>query len=64
MLVRSEEKIMYQTSAGFHEIVLITWVIRTDTRRSKNIQKNIKFVWELKLRKRWINKILRNRNVY
>ena len=49
MLVRSEEKIMYQTSAGFHEIVLITWVL-TDTRRSKNIQKNLKFVWEIKIK--------------
>ena len=49
MLVRSGEKIMYHTSARFHEIILITWVL-TDTRRSKNIQKNIKFVWEIRIK--------------
>ena len=41
MLGRSEEKIMCHTSARFHVITLITWIL-TDTRRSKNIQKKRK----------------------
>ena len=44
MLGRSEEKIMCHTSARFHEVVLIKWII-IDTRRSKNIEKKRKFGW-------------------
>ena len=33
---------MYQKSAWFDVIILITWIL-TDTRRSKNIPKNFKF---------------------
>ena len=40
MLGGSEEKIICHTSARFHVIILITWIL-TDTRRSKNIQKKI-----------------------
>ena len=43
MLGGSEEKLMFHTSAIFHVIILITWIL-TDTRRSNNIQKKIKFV--------------------
>ena len=42
---------MYQTSARFDVIVLITWIL-TDTRRSKNIQKNVKFVWKIRTQHR------------
>ena len=41
MLGGSEEK-MCHTSVRSHVIILITWIL-TDTRRSKNIQKNVKF---------------------
>ena len=51
MLVGSKEKIMYQTFARFHGIILITW-IWTDTKRSKNIQKNVKFVWKIRTQQR------------
>ena len=51
MLLRSEEKIMRHTSARFHVIVLFTWII-TDARGSKNIQKNIKFVWKIRIHHR------------
>ena len=37
---------MYLTSARFGVIILITWIL-SDTRRSKNIQKNAKFVWKI-----------------
>ena len=43
MLGGSEGKIMYHSSARFHVIILFTWIF-TDTRRSKNIQKNL---WNL-----------------
>ena len=42
---------MYQTSARFDVIILITWIL-TDTRRSKNIQKNVKFVWKIRTQHR------------
>ena len=42
---------MYQTSARFDVIILITWIL-TDIRRSKNIQKNVKFVWKIRTRHR------------
>ena len=61
MSVGSVEKIMYQTSARFHVIILITWIL-IDTRRSKNIQKNVKFVWKIRIGQ--INKILRKKNEY
>ena len=46
MLGGSEEKLMCHTSATFHVIILITWIL-TDTRRSNNIQKKIKFGWKV-----------------
>ena len=54
---------MYQTSARFDVILLITWIL-TDTRRSKNIQKNVNFVGKIRNQQRLNNKILRKRNVY
>ena len=42
---------MYQTSARVHVIILITWIL-IDTRRSKNIQKNVKFVWKNRTQRR------------
>ena len=54
---------MYQTSARFDVIILITWIL-TDTRRSKNIQKNVNFVGKIRTQQRLNNKILRKRNVY
>ena len=42
---------MYQTSTRFDVIILITLVL-TDTRRSKNIQKNVKFVWKIRTQHR------------
>ena len=54
---------MYQTSARVHVIILITWIL-IDTRRSKNIQNNVKFVCLLELSIGQINKILKKRNVY
>ena len=48
MLGGSEEKIMCHTSARFHVIILITWIL-TDTRRSKNIQKKRKFGWKIRI---------------
>ena len=54
---------MYQTSARFDVILLITWIL-TDTRRSKNIQKNVNFVGKSRNQQRLNNKILRKRNVY
>ena len=49
MLGGSEEKIMCHTSARFH--VIITWTL-TDTRRSKNIQKKVKFDWKIRIQHR------------
>ena len=43
MLGGLEEKRMCHTSARFHVIILITWIL-TDTKRSENIQKKIKLV--------------------
>ena len=42
MLVGSEESIMCHASARFHVIISFAWIL-TDTRRSKNNQKSIKF---------------------
>ena len=42
MLVGSEESFMCHTSARFHVIISFAWIL-TDTRRSKKIQKSIKF---------------------
>ena len=42
---------MYQTSARVHVIILITWIL-IDTSRSKNIQKNVKFVWKNRTQRR------------
>ena len=42
---------MYQTSARVHVIILITWIL-IDTRRSKNIHKNVKFVWKNRTQRR------------
>ena len=54
---------MYQTSARFDVIVLITWIL-TDTRRSKNIQKNETLFEKLELSIGQINKVLRKTNLY
>ena len=51
MLGGSEEKIIYQTSARFHVTILITWIL-TDARRSKKIQKKIKFDWKIRIQLR------------
>ena len=51
MLGRSEEKIMCHTSARFHVIILITWIL-TDTKGSKNIQKKRKFGWKIRIEHR------------
>ena len=48
MSVGSEEKIMCHTSIRVHVIILITWIL-TDTGKSKNIQKNIKFGWKIRI---------------
>ena len=42
---------MCQTSARFDVIILITWIL-SDTRRFKNIQKNVNFVWKLRTQHR------------
>ena len=54
---------MYQTSARSDVIILITWIL-TDSKRSKNIEKNVKLFEKLELSVGQINKTLRNRNVY
>ena len=48
MLGGSEEKIMSHTSARFHIVIFIAWIL-TDTRRYENIQKNIKFGWKIRI---------------
>ena len=47
----SEENIMCHTPARFHVIILITWIL-TDTRRSKNIQKNVNCFWKIRTQHR------------
>ena len=47
MLVRSEEKLMYHTSARFYVVISTKWIL-IDT-RSKNIQKNRKFGWTIRI---------------
>ena len=54
---------MYQTSARFDVIVLITWIL-TDTRRSKTIQKNETLFEKLELSIGQIDKVLRKTNLY
>ena len=54
---------MCHTSARFHVIKIITWIL-TETRGSKNIQKKIRLVEELDLYIGQINKNLRKRNKY
>ena len=54
---------MYQTYARFDVIILFIWIL-TDTRRSKNIQKNVTFFEKLELSIDQISKILGKRNVY
>ena len=52
---------MYQTSARFDVIISITWIL-ANTRRSKNIQKNvIFFVEKLERSIGQINKTLRKK---
>ena len=51
MLGGSEEKLICHTSARFHIIILITRML-TNTRRSKNIQKKIKFGWKIRIQHR------------
>ena len=50
MLGGSEEVKCY-TSAKFHVSVLVTWIL-TDTRRFKNIQKETKFGWKIRIQQR------------
>ena len=45
--VGSEEKIICHKSVRVHVFILITWIL-TDTRKSKNIQKKIKFGWKIR----------------
>ena len=47
MSVGSEEKIICHKSVRVHVINLMTWIL-TDTRKSKNIQKKIKFGWKIR----------------
>ena len=47
MSVESEEKIIRLKSVRVHVIILIPW-ISTDTRKSKNIRKKIKFGWKIR----------------
>ena len=54
---------MYQTFARFDVVILITLIL-TDSRRSKNIQKNLKFLEKLEVSIGQINKILRKRSLY
>ena len=54
---------MYQTSARVHVIILITWIL-IDTRRSKNIQKNVKFVWKNRTQRRPNKQDSLKKNVY
>ena len=54
---------MYHTSARFHAIKIITWIL-TETRRCKNIQKKVKLVEKLDFHIGQINKSLRKRNKY
>ena len=54
---------MYHTSARFHAIKIITWIL-TKTRRCKNIQKKVKLVEKLDFHIGQINKSLRKRNKY
>ena len=51
MLEGSEGKVMCYTSARFHVIILLTWIL-TDTKRSKNVQKTKKFGWEIRIQHR------------
>ena len=51
MLEGSEGKVMCHTSARFHVIILLTWIL-TDTKRSKNVQKKKKFGWEIRIQHR------------
>ena len=51
MLGGSEKKIMCHTSARFDVIILITRIL-TDTRRSNNIKKIIKFGWKIGIQHR------------
>ena len=48
MLERSEEKLMCHTSARFYVVISTKWIL-IDTRRSKNIQKNRKFGWTIRI---------------
>ena len=52
---RIRGKIMYHTSARFHAIKIITWIL-TETRRCKNIQKKVKLVEKLDFHIGQINK--------
>ena len=63
MSVGSEEKIICYKSVRVQVIILITWIL-TDTRKSKNYQKKIKFGWKLEISIGRIIMIPRKRNVY
>ena len=39
---------MCHTSVRSHVIILVTWIL-TDTRKSKNIRKKIKFGWKIRI---------------
>ena len=53
MLGGSERKIMCHRSTRFHVIILITWIL-TDTGRSRNIQKKVKFDWNIKIQQEYL----------
>ena len=42
---------MCHTSVRSHVIILVTWIL-TDTRKSKNIPKKIKFGWKIRIQLR------------
>ena len=42
---------MCHTSVRSHVIILVTWIL-TDTRKSKNIRKKIKFGWKIRIQLR------------
>ena len=47
----SEDKIMWHTSVGVYVIILITLIL-TDTRKSRNNQKKIKFGCKIRIQHR------------
>ena len=63
MSVRSEEKIMCQTSVRVHFIILITWIL-ADAKKSRNSQTRENLVEKLEFSIGGKIKIIRKWNVY